>query len=330
METVSSVKKMPLWPLITATVIAGIMGYLYFFFPYASGYGAVRVPLIVSMRHLWSEPDWTHGILVPFMVIALVIYKRKELFQQAPDGSWLGLPVLLAGFFIYWIGYKANVYYFAFGAGQILLGGIIIWFLGREYFWRLFFVWCFFSFTWPLNAVAEELRIAYALRVVMVELSSSFLNLIGLDNVVMGTSIQSAPVFEEGIAQGAKYKLDVADPCSGIRSLFALMMVTALWGYLTLEKPWQRWVLFFSAPFLAVFGNFIRIMLLVVGSLAFGTEFAVGEEGGTSKYHFIAGIFVFIAALSLMVVLSHFLKSGPKIFRRAQVVRTVRVGQAGG
>lgn len=314
-----------MWPLLTGAVVAGVLGYLFFVFPYASGYGDFRMRVVTAMRFLWMDPDWTHGMLVPPIVLALLIYKRKQLFATVPAGSMWGLPVLILGFFVYWIGYRANVYYFGFAAGQILLAGAILWFLGVQYFWRLFFIWCFFGFTWPLNAVAQELQVAYHLRVVMVQISSGFLNLIGMENVVVGTSIQSAATGEA--VQGSAYKLDVADPCSGIRSIFALLMVTALWGYLTLKEPWQRWVLFFSAPLLAIIGNFFRIMLLVFGSLAFGTDFAIGEEGGTSKYHFFAGIAVFVVALTAMVILSKFLKSGPKIFRRRHVVRNMGMGE---
>jgi exosortase len=314
------------WLALTGVVVAGVFAYLFLIFPYASGYGAMRMRVIEAMRQLWGDADWTHGMLVPPIVLALLIYKRKDLFISPPRGSMWGLPVLAVGFFVYWIGYKANVYYFGFAAGQILLGGAILWFLGLQYFWRLFFIWCFFAFTWPMNAVAQELQIAYHLRVVMVQISSGFLNLVGMDNVVVGTSIQSAAV--DGAVQGANYKLDVADPCSGIRSIFALLMVTALWGYLTLKRPWQRWVLFLSAPLLAIIGNFFRIMLLVFGSRLFGTEFAIGAEGGTSKFHFIAGILVFVVALTAMVVLSHFLKSGIKVFKPGHTVRQVRVGEA--
>ena len=312
-------------PALTGLLVAGVFAYLFLFFPYASGYGEMRMRIIEAMRQLWTDPDWTHGMLMPPIVVALLIYKRKEIFIAPPEGSVWGLPVLALGFFVYWLGYKANIYYFGFAAGQILLAGAILWFLGVGYFWRLFFIWCFFAFIWPLNAVAQELQVAYHLRVVMVRFSSGFLNLIGLDNVRMGTSIQS--VAADGVAQGEKYKLDVADPCSGIRSIFALLMVTALWGYLTLKQPWQRWVLFLSAPLLAIIGNFFRIILLVIGSLAFGTEFAIGENGGTSKFHFMAGIFVFVVALTAMVILSHFLKSGTKAFKRGHSVRTVRVGE---
>ncbi|MEZ5300560.1 MAG: archaeosortase/exosortase family protein [Verrucomicrobiales bacterium] len=64
--------------------------------------------------------------------------------------------------------------------------------------------------------------------------------------------------------------------CAGLRSLFALMMVSALYGYYMLKKPWQRAALFLCAMPLAVLGNFARILLLVYGTIWWGSDFAIG------------------------------------------------------
>lgn len=310
--------------IVSAGILAALAWYLVFLFPYATGYGERRIALIGWLRSFWFAPDsdWVHGALVPFIVIGLLIHKRREICVGPAIGSWWGLPLVVAGFFFYWVGYKANVYYFGYGAVQILLGAATIWILGWAYFHRLFFIWCFCAFTWPLYFLSETL--ALKLRLVMIKVSAAFLNLVGVSNQQVGTSIQSPTDFDKGIAQGELFALDIADPCSGIRSLFALMMVSALWGYIALKKPWQRIVVFLSAVPLAILGNFVRVNLLVFGSLAFGTEIAVGEEGGTSNFHFIAGIAVFVVALGGMVVLGKFLQFGTKIFRKEETVRTLR------
>ncbi len=312
--------------LTAASVAVGAMILLIFVFPYCSGYGTRRVTLFDSVRGLWSSPDWQHGLLVPFILAGLLIYKRKELWGTPAEGSYWGLAALMFALFSYWVGYKTNVYYFGFVGVQVLLAALILWFLGWGYFRKLFFFWCFFAFTWPLYFLTDTL--AFKLRVVMIQVSSAFLKLVGISNIRSGTSIQSPPDFDTGVEQGAKFALDIADPCSGIRSLFALMMVAALWGYLVLPRAWQRWALFFSAVPLAIFGNFVRVNLLVFGSLWWGADFAVGEAGGTSNYHFLSGVAVFVVALGGMVLLGTFLKSGFKMFRRGSVVRSVRVGPA--
>jgi exosortase/archaeosortase family protein len=103
-----------------------------------------------------------------------------------------------------------------------------------------------------------------------------------------------------GIPQGAKFAVDIADACSGIRSLFALVMITALYANLTLSKSWQQWTLFVLAAPFAVIGNFARILLLTFGTLLFGSPFAIGTNQTPSNFHEGAGFFVYLVALGSM------------------------------
>ena len=144
----------------------------------------------------------------------------------------------------------------------------------------------------------------------MVECSSKLLNILGVENLRIGTAIVSVADSAAGTAQGEKFQLDVANPCSGIRSLFALMMVTAIYALSMLSGFWKRLVLFsFSLP-LAVIGNLARILMLAFGSIWFGTDFAIGTENGDSVYHMMSGFVVFIVALMGMVLIASILKSG--------------------
>ena len=147
-----------------------------------------------------------------------------------------------------------------------------------------------------------------------------FLDAIGIDVVRNGTGILSAPDPMLGIPAGQKFAVDVADPCSGIRSLFALMMVSALYAQFTLKTWWQKWVLFaFSAP-LAILGNLARILMLTIGTIVFGAEFAIGKNALTdpSWFHMLAGYLVFIVALGGMVGIGALLTNGPGIAAAAR------------
>jgi exosortase len=164
----------------------------------------------------------------------------------------------------------------------------------------VFFHWCFLAFSWPLFFLTDI--IAFRLRLVMIELSSAFLGFVGVENVRSGTAIRSPADIAAGIDQGARFALDIADPCSGIRSLFALLMVAALWGHLRLPKAWQVCAIVLCAVPLAILGNFVRVVLLVGASIALGPEFAVGAPDDPSAFHFAAGIAVFVVALGGLVL----------------------------
>ena len=145
----------------------------------------------------------------------------------------LGGVLLVLGMLFYYVGYRANFYFFGYVSCQITAAGLAIWFLGREYFNRLFFLWAFLAFTWPL--IFLEDNIAFTLRMFMTQFSSWFLNLIGVENIRQGTAILSAPDAAAGQAAGDRYSLDIANPCSGIRSLFALTMICSIYSYISLN-----------------------------------------------------------------------------------------------
>jgi exosortase/archaeosortase family protein len=100
----------------------------------------------------------------------------------------------------------------------------------------------------------------------------------------------------------------VADPCSGIRSLFALIMLAALYGHIALKRATPRLLLFLSALPLAVAGNLVRLVLLALGAVWFGQDFAigkvVGKEQHESFYHELCGYIVFAIALGGMFAIS--------------------------
>ena len=82
-----------------------------------------------------------------------------------------------------------------------------------------------------------------------------------------------------------------------MRSLFALLMFSALFGYLFLPRLWQQWVIFLSAFPLAILGNLVRVILLVLGSIWFGSDFAIGKDDNPSWYHEGAGYLIYAVAL---------------------------------
>ena len=112
------------------------------------------------------------------------------------------------------------------------------------------------------------------------------LNWLGIEAVQRGSGILSAV-----------FQFDVADPCSGIRSLMALGTVTAAYAYVTQHVQWKRWVLFASAVPLAVLGNLARVVSIALVAQVYGQDLA------SNVYHEWSGFIVFPVALAAMVIL---------------------------
>jgi exosortase len=126
------------------------------------------------------------------------------------------------------------------------------------------------------------------LRILASTLSVALLNGFGLHVIQSGTALISR-------LAGAEFNVDVADPCSGIRSLFAMMALSAAYAYFSQRTPLQKWALFACSIPLAVVGNVLRILSICVVARFFGQEVATGF------YHDYSGYVVFLVGVTLMV-----------------------------
>jgi len=272
---------------------------LYVWNPYASGYGAELVTVLHFARALWQGEDWQHCYLVPFAIAGMIWFERDNLPAGGFARSWVGLPVMLFGLFVYWIGYRADNVFIGYASFQILTGGMVLWFLGWTWAKALFVPWAFLVFLYPLTFLDN--LIAFPLRMVMSEASVHVLNLLGIGCIKCGTAILSAPDAIANLKAGARFSVDVADPCSGIRSLFALMMVSAIYGYFTQKGIWRKAVLFLCSIPLAIAGNLARIIMLTLGTIAMGPDVAIGTLETPTFFHMMAGYLVFAVALAGML-----------------------------
>jgi exosortase len=275
-----------------------------FLLPYSPSLWNVKkslADLILSMCHFGQNPpefapfDYTYCLFVPVIVAYLIHLQWKELDQAPIAKSNLGLGLMILGILVYWFGMRAENQYFGYASLQILLAGVILWLWGWAVFRILLFPWAFFMFTWPLPFL--DPIIAFPLRMVMSSMAAHLLPMIGIPCVQSGTALLSAPDTLHNIPIGARFQIDIADPCSGIRSLFALLMFSALFGYLFLPRFWQQWLIFLSAFPLAVLGNLARVVMLVLGCILFGSPFAIGTTENPSWFHETCGFLVYGVAL---------------------------------
>ncbi len=308
-------------------VIAGSLVFLWLVFGqgYATGYFEDRDPLWEDMKHGYGRFDneWSFGYFVPLAVGLLAWVLRKEFAAIPIRPSLWGLPILCLSFFFYFGGYRANVTYIGFFACQMLVAGIIVWFLGWGWFRKAFWLWLLFGMFWPFDFLIKP--ISFPLRMIMVELTSTYLNLTGVHAIPDGTNILTDTLDPK---TGDPISLNIAIACSGLRSLFALIMIGLVFASLMLKTDWKRLVLMLCIPFVAIAGNFVRMLMLYYGSRFGGTKFAIGEgHGNESTYHIGSGLVIFVVALILVSLLVEILNQGfSRFFRKRKVRSRVVVG----
>jgi len=201
-----------------------------------------------------SATDESHGNLIPFVVLWLMWWKRKDLVAGALR-SWT------PGIFFVVIGLALHLFGFAVQYTPISIAGMftglyglmgLAW--GPAFLRASFFPFVLFIFSVPLGRVVEP--ITFNLRLLMSNLVEFVARgVLGIDVVRQGTGLFDA-------AGGFQY--DVAAACSGLRSLWAMFVLATAYGYVTFRSTWP-WVALMAAAFpLAVIGNAFRLLLIIV------------------------------------------------------------------
>lgn len=251
------------------------------------------VPTIMWMYDRWTEQGtyYSHGFLVPFISAYIVWTKRKEL-ARAPVRplTRLGWMLFGAGIIIHLLSALICVYFTSAFSMFFVLAGLILLFFGKDYLKALWFPLAFLGFMMPLPLVAIA-NISFRLKIFAAQMATAVVNGIGIPAMRDGSIIRTMHSY-----------LVVEDPCSGIRSLIALIALGTLMAYFTPISRVKKAVLFVSAVPIAVSTNVIRIVALTLASEIYGTKFAMGW------FHDTMGILVFVFAFIGLSVVAKFLE----------------------
>lgn len=240
----------------------------------------------------WTLPgfDMSHGWLIPLMSMYLVWRRREDLVSAPRSSGSAGWALVLASLLLYLLGLRIQqTRLVLFSMIGLLLG--VPWVLyGRHVARLLAFPCCYLVFCIPfsfLDALTLPLRLAGT------TVSAFVLNGLGIPVTRIGTAIQ--------VHTGAGFALDVAHPCSGLRYLVAMVALTTAYAYLTQQGAWRRGALFLASIPIAMAGNMVRIILIAVVGVFFGSDVAVGF------YHDYSGYVVFAVAILLMIAVGNML-----------------------
>jgi exosortase len=235
--------------------------------------------------------DYSHGWLIPVASAGLVWWKRRELMAAPKRVCLAGLWLIIAALMLHWLGAKAQQTRLSLFAFAMLLWSIPLYFYGWAVARILLFPCAYLLFCIPLNFLDS---LTVPLRLHMTTLAHYILNGLGFEYIRNGMALHS-------VAGG--FSLEVADPCSGIRSLMAMTAITALYAYLTQPTLLKKWILFLAAVPLAVAGNLVRILTIALVSEAFG------ERIGSGLYHEASGYLIFLAiTIPLMLLFARLLE----------------------
>ena len=251
-------------------VLWGLLAWLYL---------PILIPLV---KQWWSDPNFSHGFFVPLFVAFVLWQDRARLAAIPQDPSSWGLPVMLLGICTLILGVFGAELFLSRVSLIWLAGGLVIFFHGWKMLRAVLFPLLFLTLMIPIPAIILN-QITLPLQFFASKLAAWSLPLCGV------------PVFREGnIINLPALPLEVADACSGIRSLLSLTTLAVMYGYLLETRVWLRVVLALASIPIAVAANGFRI---------FGTGLLVqywDPEKAQGFFHEFSGWLMFVVSLLLL------------------------------
>lgn len=246
-----------------------------------------------------NDPNFSHGIFVPAFALFVLWQDRKQLKLIAPAPSWSGLPILVGALLMLMLGVLGAELFLSRTSLLILLAGLIVLFQGWAFFRAVLFPWAFLILMVPIPTLILQ-KVTFPLQIFASKLASALLPVVGV------------PVLREGnVIVLPSMPLEVAEACSGIRSLLSLVTLAIIYGFLMDHRKWVRVVLACSAVPIAVAANSFRI---------FGTGLLVqywDPEKAEGFFHTFSGWLIFVVSLILLFTLHRVIngiwKSSPEV-----------------
>jgi exosortase len=232
----------------------------------------------------WRLPDFSHGFLVPPFVAYLVWEKRETLRNIKVAPRWSGIAVMAFGLVVLLLGVYGSELFLSRVSLIILLAGLVLFFGGSQFLKELRFALLVLLLAIPLPDILYN-QITFPLQILASKLSSNLLPYFGV------------PVLREGnVINLPVMKLEVAEACSGIRSLMSLFTLSIFYGYFMEKSTWRRvWLALASIP-IAIAANAVRIL---------GTGLCVqywDPEKAMGFFHEFSGWVIFLVSLVCLYI----------------------------
>lgn len=254
---------------------------------------------ISSIVSKWSDPSWSHGLLIPFFSLYFINQRKKEILTSSFKPNYLGLVALI--FLVALYIFNTVQLKYAYGLPLIMIAsiGAIVLFLGgwklAKYMW-LPVAYLFFAVPLPGRLYRE---VTTPLRQLASHVGATMLSWVPeLQATAQGVII-------DVVYKGKPFEpsLDVAEACSGMRLLMAFVALGVAMAYLHKRPVWQRLILVVSTIPIAIVCNVIRVTITGFIYILIDPKYAQGV------YHDGLGLLMLPLAFGLYAVLAWFMES---------------------
>ena len=254
----------------------------------------------------WTDENYSHGLLIPF-VIGYILWTSRERFKQQlshPSIFW-GTAAVVFAVFALWAGTAGAELYTQRLSLVLLVAGVVIYFWGFQVLRLTLVPLVLLVLAIPIPLIVFN-KIAFPLQIFASRCAVWSMRLFDIPVLRSGNVIELLPrgSFETK-------KLEVVEACSGIRSLMTLLTLSVVFAYLTHSRGgqngggpralswksygfWRSAILVVAAVPIAILTNALRVSGTGVLAHYYGTKVADGF------FHSFSGWVIYIAAALLM------------------------------
>lgn len=240
---------------------------------------------LYQLAQVWmNDADYSHGFFVIPISIYMLWLKRSYWLNAEMNRSWLGFSIFAMGTFLYSIGIITNFNSLVYLAIVQILLGLCMFLLGLKTAMKVIGGVLFLIFMIPIPS-ALFVALTNPLKLIITDISSFLIQMTGI------------PVYQEGnLLMFANTQLEVAEACSGVRSIYSYLMLSFVFTLFCIRKI-TRVVLVLSVVPLAMLVNVVRVS---------GTGILshyMGDKAAQGFFHEFAGFLLFAVGLVLMYII---------------------------
>jgi len=231
----------------------------------------------------WTRDNYSHGVLIPFIVMYL-LWEKKSILESTPSNpSWFGFISFIPGLVLFWLGDLGGEFFISYLSLWLVLVGLCWITLGWEKLKIICFPVIFALAMFPLPNFIN-VKMTFQLRLLATKLGVFMIRAYGM------------PVFREGNIINLSFtKLQVIDACSGLRSFISIVLLSILITHFSRIKLWKKVVIILSSMPLVILANALRIALTAILSEK------LGSVAVTGFFHDFEGVLIFIFTLGVLL-----------------------------
>ena len=262
-------------------------------------------------RDWWNDENYSHGLLIPF-VIGYILWSQRERLAKyvgRPSFAW-GATAIGLGLLALWAGTAGAELFVQRTSLVLLLAGIVDYFWGFKLLRLVLVPLALLLLAIPIPAILLN-KIAFPLQLLASRCAVSAIAAFNIPVLRQGNVIELMPL---GASQPKR--LEVVEACSGIRSLMTLITLAVVFAYFTHSRRddagkgngdgnqissrlksfalWRSLIIIVAAIPIAILTNVLRVSGTGVLARFYGTKVADGF------FHSFSGWVMYIVAFVML------------------------------